>query len=304
MDVSFIIVNYNSTALAISCIHSIQTYTRDIAYEILVVDNASPDDDANLLLTRFPNIQVCKLAENRGFGAANNLALAQAKGAFVFFLNPDTELTHNAARQFADYLQKPEHKHIAICGAHLFNESPQGTPSYGNFPGFWQSLASAGPYLLFRSYYYQHLDTGVVNKLDQTREVDYVSGAAMFIRRSIIQQVNGFDEHFFLYFEETDLCKRVNNAGYKTMLIPSIKIRHKEGGSTAKGFNAFGFYHFQKSRRYYYKKHLGILYPYLVAPFDLVHLLLKSFTVNRYGSRWLQIKIFFGYHPQQYLSVR
>ncbi len=229
MDVSFIIVNYNSTALAISCIHSIQTYTRDIAYEILVVDNASPDDDANLLLTRFPNRQACKLAENRGVGAANNLALAQAKGAFVFFLNPDTELTHNAARQFADYLQKPEHKHIAICGAHLFNESPQGTPSYGNFPGFWQSLASAGPYLLFRSYYYQHLDTGVVNKLDQTREVDYVSGAAMFIRRSIIQQVNGFDEHFFLYFEETDLCKRVNNAGYKTMLIPSIKIRHKEG---------------------------------------------------------------------------
>lgn len=296
MDVSFIIVNYNSTAFTHACIKSIYKFTKDILFEVMVVDNASPDRSICELKNSFPDIQLYLLNENKGFGAANNFAIEKSKGAFVFLLNPDTELMSDAATAFITFMQKPENKNVAVCGAHLLTGTEKGTPSYGNFPSLLQSISSAGLYLLYKNYYREKLDTGVNNRHTHIREVDYVSGAGMFIRKRVLEITGYFDTDFFLYFEETELSKRIRRAGFSIFLLPSVRILHHEGKSSESNqFNALGFYHFEKSRRLYYKKVYGNWYKWLASPFDFLAVVRKALWGAERGFLVKKIRLFFGY---------
>lgn len=116
MDVSFIIVNYNSTTYTHACIKSIYRYTQALQFEVLVVDNASPDRSIETLQPVFPEVQWVFSEENNGFGAANNKAIEKAKGEFVFLLNPDTELVSDAAAAFVTFMRQPENTSVAVCG--------------------------------------------------------------------------------------------------------------------------------------------------------------------------------------------
>lgn len=296
MDVSFIIVNYNSTVFTHACIESIYRFTKELLFEVIVVDNASPDRSIGELNNSFPEVHLYLLNENKGFGTANNFAIEKSKGEFVFLLNPDTELLSDAATAFITFMQKPENKNVAVCGGHLVTGTEKGTPSYGNFPSLLQSISSTGIYFLYKNYYRKKLDTGVQNTQTHTREVDYVSGADMFIRKRVLEITGGFDTDFFLYFEETELSKRIRRAGFSIFLIPPVAILHHEGKSSdSSRFNAFGFYHFEKSRRLYYKKTYGNWYIWIASPFDFLAVVRKALLGRERGSLVKKVALFFGY---------
>lgn len=251
-----------------------------------------------MLKNSFPEVQLLLSRENNGFGAANNKAIEKAKGEFVFLLNPDTELVSNAAAAFAAFMRQPGNTGVAVCGGHLYTGTGKGTPSYGNFPSLLQSVSSCGLYFLYPEYYRKKLDTGVENMDMVTREVDFISGADLFIRRHVLEQAGLFDTDFFLYFEETELCNRIRRAGFRIMLLPSVQILHHEGGSTeGNGWNAFGFYHFEKSRRLYYRKVYGSWYVWLASPFDFLAIVFKALWGKNKGQLKKRVALFLGREP-------
>jgi len=280
VDVSVIIINYNSSALVRQCINSIITYTRDIAYEIIVVDNASPRDDINELQQEFPLVKWIQLSENIGFGRANNIGISSAEGEYIFLLNPDTILLGNSLYSFYQYMDEPGNSNVGVCGAALVNSKGDPATSYGNFPTFLGNFLSIGFHFLFRKYYAEKLDTGVASVKKSRCEVDYVSGAAFFARKNILNEIGGFDKDFFLYFEETELCWRIRKSGFKIMYLPSVSIVHLEGATTGKPdeneLNHFTFYHFYRSKRLFYKKTKHFLAVYFYYAFDLLREINKS----------------------------
>lgn len=281
MDVSVIIVNYNSHQLTCECIRSIQAHTQDILYEIIVVDNASRDNNIIELQRAFPSVLVIGLRENIGFGRANNVGMQVAKGQYIFLLNPDTLLSDNSILTFFRYMNDPANAQVAVCGATLVNKMGVPAMSYGNFPSFLGNFLSIGFHLFVRKYYAENLDTGVAATTDRTRAVAYVSGAAFFARKKIIEQVGYFDDDFFLYFEETELCWRIGKSGYKVVYLPAVTIMHYEGGTTAtfqqQSINPFAFYHYYRSKRLFYRKTMNSFSSYIFYIFDILHELNKSF---------------------------
>lgn len=298
MDVSIIIVNYNSTALVAACLRSIYQHTKGVDVEVWVVDSASADRSIERISEEFPLVQLLLLSTNEGFGRANNAAMAKASGEFLFLLNPDTELSMDAVSMFLQFMRQRSNEKVAVCGGHLYTANGKETPSYGNFPTLLQSIAASGLFILFKRYYRNYLDTGVANKEMHVREVDFVSGADMFIRRSVVERCGSFDPDFFLYFEETELCYRIRKAGYSIFLLPAVKILHHEGGTTTgTTFNAFSFYHFERSRKLFYQKAYGSLYPLLAAPFDLLNIFLRSLWGRQRGNTLRKLKLYFGAKP-------
>jgi GT2 family glycosyltransferase len=271
MDVTVIIVNYNTTLLTTQCINSVYTHCRSNIFEIILIDNNSADRGIENITYQFPDLTLILNKENKGFGRANNQGIAIAKGEFVFLLNSDTLLHSDAIGFFVNYLRQPSHKKIAVCGGELLDTEGKPATSFGNFPGLFQLVSSLGFSYFYRSYYRRHLDTGVANYDETIKEVNYVSGAAMMIRVSVLKEVGAFDEDFFLFFEETELSYRIVKAGYKSVIIPEVKITHYEGGSSESSYK-----NYVRSRQLYYKKTYGYLAAYIAKPLYLCQMVLRS----------------------------
>jgi GT2 family glycosyltransferase len=271
MDVTVIIVNYNTTVLTVQCINSVYRYCHTKQFEIILVDNNSPDRSIENIKAQFPEIILILNNENKGFGSANNQGIALAKSEFVFLLNSDTMLHSDAIGAFVNYLRKPEHKMVAVCGGELLDKEGKPATSFGNFPSLFQLISSLGFSYFYRSYYRKHLDTGVANYDQKIKEVDYVSGAAMMIRLSVLKVVGAFDETFFLFFEETELSYRIAKAGYSSAIIPSVKITHFEGSSSVSSYK-----NYVTGRELYYKKTSGYLFALIAKPLNIANLALKA----------------------------
>lgn len=228
--VSIIIVNYNTTALTRACIQSVIQFT-SIPIEIILIDNGSVDRSIEQLTGEFQALKLILNHENKGFGAANNLGIKQAKANYAFLLNSDTLLVSDAVGKFLKFMEDPNHQHIACCGGSLV--SPAGTPqiAYGNFPSLAEVFASLGPGIVYKNYYKKQLSSGVKVYKSKPHRVDYISGADFFVRKSVLKEVGLFDEDFFLYFEETELAFRIQNKGYVSFVLPDVQIIHLEGGS-------------------------------------------------------------------------
>ncbi len=294
MDVSIIIVNYNTAVLTQNCIDSIYKYSSPSQFEVILIDNASTEPLNTNYYSNFPHLTLIQNKFNYGFGYANNQGIKIAKGEFVFLLNSDTELTSDAIMDFLAFMRNPLNHQIAVCGAELFTGSETPTPSFGNFPTILGSLASLGFRYLIPNYYTRHLAIGVVNYNIKVKRVDLVSGANMFIRKNVLEQVGLFDEDFFLYFEETELSYRISKAGYYSVILPFIKIKHLEGSSTplSQGeFNYFIFGHYVKSRRLFYKKAYGLSMSYVFLPLDILYTILRSIMKKEGGDMFKKIKL-------------
>ncbi len=254
---SYIIVNYNTPALTEACIASIRQHTRMSDYEIIVVDNGS-SSEAVRQLQEIKNIKLILSPANLGFGRANNLGAAAAGGRFLFFINSDAYLLNDAAAVLKVYLD--EHPSVAAAGCDLFAADGQKQVSYGNFPSLAESIAQLGFCRLFPRYYLKDLAIGVRNEQQVPFVVDYVSGAALFIRAAVFRQLGGFDPDFFLYFEETELAWRIRKAGYHTVLVPQAQLVHLEGGSDGSaGWSEAKLGQFTRSRKLYFRKTGGRL---------------------------------------------
>lgn len=222
MQVSIIIVNYNTLSLTRQCIDSIVEQTKGIDFEIILVDNNS-QDGSKQFFEKDPRIKYIYSKHNLGFGKANNLGYHYAKGEYVFLLNSDTILLNNAIKCFFDEAEKMP-QNIACFGAKLFLRDgiTQGI-SYGSFPNFKS---------VFKSILEIYLPFIFLSKKNTEQranfEVDYVTGADLFIRRKVIDLYGLFDPNFFMYFEETEMQERYSKYGYKSMIIDSPRIIHLE----------------------------------------------------------------------------
>ena len=258
MDVSIIFVNYKTKNLTINAIKSVIEQTKEIKYEIFVVDNASNDGSIEAISKEFPNLHIIKNSENKGFGAANNLAIQEAKGKYILCLNTDTILLNNAIKIMFDFMEKEGNENVGVCGGYLTDE--KGIPCIcgGYFPGLMDIIFRFCLKNIFPVIYTKYISSSLKsNEVNLTGTIDHIIGADIFFRKSVLDIVGNFDENFFMYREETDLCKRINKAGFKINFVPQAKIMHLEGKSTRNSVIEKKKM-FKKSDFYYYKKHYSI----------------------------------------------
>jgi len=251
-QISIIIVNYNTRQLLSDCIETIRTYTDGIDFEIIVVDNGSSDGSEEYITNLYPDIIWIDSGDNIGFGKANNLGAKHSKGEYLFFLNSDTILKNNALQYFVEYMHSREADKIGILGGYLHNGLGNASSSYGRFP----SPISEIEYVVARIWRRKKADNAAACK------VDWVSGADMFIKRSLFEDIGGFDPMIFMYYEETDLQYRLSEAGYNQYVIPGPEIIHFESGSAGgRGLTYRKFIMSQRSYNYYIRKHFkGLKY--------------------------------------------
>lgn len=233
VDVSVIIVNYNTRELTQKSINSVFEYTQKQSFEVLVVDNNSLDGSKELF-SEDVRIQYIYSNENLGFGRANNLAIEKAKGKYIFLLNSDAFLIEDSISVFFDFMEKPENKNIACCGANMIDENGNNATIGGHLPTVKESIARLGFAIFFLSYYRKHLAGGMKHfpEKGDIYEIDYVLGADMFLRKSVLEQVGAFDPDFFLYYEESEMTFRFKKNGYKSYILANHNIVHLEGSSS------------------------------------------------------------------------
>jgi len=247
LDVSIIIVTYNTLELTKACIESIVTYTQEINYEIILVDNASVDGSMECFSTR-DDITYIYSYKNLGFGGANNIGVKNSKGKYLFLLNSDTLLIENSIMKLKKIYEKHELEYnIGVLGAILCNQQL----IQGNTAGMFPSVRN---YVLdyFNLYFRTNFQTYKKIDFSYLTRVDMVSGADMFLKKELFVEVNGFDEDYFLYFEETDLQKRISSLNKSNIVTNSTKIIHLEGASSVA--NNWKRKVYQNSQTLYFRK--------------------------------------------------
>ena len=262
IQVSIIIVNYNTRQMTQECIDSVLNRTEDLSYEIILVDNKSIDGSKECF-EKDSRIRYVYSYENMGFGRANNVGLMLARGEYFFLLNSDTLLVNNAIKIFYEYAKVHDLDRKAIYGSWLLNKDLSIGLSFGTEPTMKSQLKRiVAPYLLGlrliprgKREHEDHPNYG------KTCEVGYVSGANMFLHRSIYEEYGGFDHFFFMYMEEAEWQKRVKQHGVKSIVIEGPKIIHLHGGSDnvkrkdAKRASINTLIMMRHSRRYFFKKY-------------------------------------------------
>ena len=214
MKVSIIIPNYNGGQFLINCLKSIYTLHPSYPPEVIIVDNASIDGSQTKAKKKFPQIKLIQFQKNQGFSKAVNKGIRKAKGDFIFILNNDTLLEKGCLKELVKTFEKDNK--IGIVGGKIIN--PKGK---FDLPGF-----KLNPYLGFMIY-----DS---KNRNQEREIDWVSGSAMMVKKEVFEKIGLLDEKFFFYFEDTDFCLRAKRAGFKIYYQPKAKIIHLGGVSSQK----------------------------------------------------------------------
>lgn len=239
MNVSIIIVNYNTKSLTLNCLKSIFEQTRDISFEVIISDNGSTDGSIEAIKTNFPQVILLENKKNLGFGAANNKGLEIAKGKYIFYLNSDTILLNNAVKLFFDYFELNGDKdNLGVIGCNLYDFSMKYGNSYGFFKSRFHTLkVSFIDFLritkasIFGDKKVKENNTSKDKSLmNFTGYVDFVIGADMFLRNN---QYAKFDEDFFMYVEEINLQLQMKKYGYNAYIINEPKIIHLEGASSS-----------------------------------------------------------------------
>ncbi len=253
MDVSIVILNYKQKGLVRQCVKGIVAAKPELEYEIIVVDNNSgdgvlndvkklfdpqaSDEEATLFKSRhsdFPPLVCIASDENRGMGAGNNLGMKRAKGEFVFVINPDVAITKGSLEHLVQYMRT--HSDIGVLGPKLIN--PDGTiqDSCRRFPKFLTPLYRR-TFLGKFSFAKKALDDYLMMDWDhrQIRDVDWLFGAALLMPRTALEEVGMFDEDFFLYFEDLDLCRRFWEQSYRVVYYPEVELVHYHQRESANG---------------------------------------------------------------------
>lgn len=251
MDVSIIVVNYNTKELTRNCLKSIFEQTKNIEFEVIVSDNGSTDGSLEMIKSNFPKVILIENNSNLGFGAANNKGLKIARGKYIFYLNSDTVLLNNAVKIFFDYWETSSNvSNIGAIGAWLLNNNKTIIHSYGDFPTFkniFYTFCRAIVSSVFGSLKSFRKSRKILDIKGNDIEIKgYITGADLFLKNNSNAL---FDERYFMYFEESDL--QFNNFAkkyLKIILLSSPKIIHLEGQSDKKSFK----YDFRKKSSIFY----------------------------------------------------
>lgn len=233
------IVNYNSRKNLADCLRSIQdNIGEQPQLQIIVVNNEAEDLAGDLILPQ--GVEVVEAKKNLGFGRAHNLGARYARGEYILFLNPDTRILSSPLSRLTEAF-KADAK-IGIAGPLLVGEGENVAEEHFG--------AAKTPFSLVRSKIFPG-----GKKIPGTAETDWVSGGAMIIKRNIFKELGGFDENYFMYFEDVDLCLRAKKRGYRVVLVPEVRIFHKSGQSFSDNRQKKRYYYV--SQDYYLRKHFG-----------------------------------------------
>lgn len=255
MDLSIIIVTWNVKEDVVRCLRSLPEARGELRLEVWVVDNGSSDGSVEAVRRQFPQVHLIANPQNLGFARANNQALRQARGRYILLLNPDTVVHEGALERMVRFMDR--HPQVGVLGPQLLN--PDGSlqyscrrfPSLGAmlFRGTW--LGDLVPRTRFEQEYlmadWPH---------DEPREVDWVSGAAMVVRRAALREVGPLDERFFMYCEDMDWCARFWERGWKVMYFPGAQVTHFLGRSSRQRSRR-AILEFHRSMFLYFQKHFA-----------------------------------------------
>jgi hypothetical protein len=233
-DISVIIVNYNVKEYLSSCLNSIRKAASGLELEIFVVDNASTDGSKEFIPRNFPEVHYIFNKENVGFGKANNQAIRKANGTYTLIINPDTLISEDTLTVMKTEMEK--YQDCGAAGCKMLNadgsfapESRRSVPTIKSAASKVLGLHNLFPKSkTFASYYLGWLDE------NEASEIPVLSGAFMFYRTAVLKELDGFDERFFMYGEDIDLCYRTTEAGYSIRYVPETSIIHYKGESTRK----------------------------------------------------------------------
>ena len=244
-----IIVSYNTRLLTCACLCSLLPEARTLGSQVLVVDNGSTDGSPATIAEEFPEVEILALNGNLGFGAANNRAATRSTARYLLLLNSDTVLHAGALRALIDCATA--HPDAGAIGARLLNADGSLQPSCWRFPTLGQALGETFGLLrlIGRPSNYRPADYTAI------RRVDFAVGACLLLDRQAFVRVGGFDEGFFMYAEETDLCRRLRAMGKYVYYTPASVVTHLGGGS--KRSSADQFHQFNSATERYFRKHHG-----------------------------------------------
>lgn len=254
MKLSIIVVNWNTCDLTRQALASIFDQTHGFEYEVIVIDNDSKDASVRMIKDEFPQVVLIENTENVGFGKANNQGMRVAQGEYIFLLNSDTIVLDHAVNVLVAYLD--EHLEAMCVGPKLLNSDmtfqhacrrnlPNPMNSFFHLFGFAKVFKRSKRATAYKRF---------TDNTDVTENVEAISGAAMMFRREVFEKTSGFDERFFFYGEDLDLCKQIQDHGWKIVYVSEAQIIHFGGGSSKKRKRS-ALVNFYDSMWIYYQKH-------------------------------------------------
>jgi len=265
-EVSIILVNYNDKPHLQECLLSLEENAQGISFEVIVVDNNSSDGSQEFIEKNYSQAKLIRNLKNIGFARANNQGIKESKGEFILFLNTDTLVYPKALEYLLGEMKND--RQVGAAGPTLLRGDNAYQVSFGGRVNFFQELVQK---CFLNSYYKLRLKIG-----QKKRWVRWLSGACLLTRKEILEDVGFFDENFFIYFEDIDLCFRIRKKGLKLLFLPQARVFHR-GGATTLRKKTFSRYEYRKSQLYFYRKHnsslsLFFLWVYLWLNFSFLFL--------------------------------
>lgn len=259
MILSIIIVNWNSGKQLETCVNSIchAAALLNAEWEVIVVDNASSDDSLSRISKMRGDLTLLKNSQNRGFAAACNQGAILAKGRYLLFLNPDTRLLPNSLEKPISFMEAKASHGIGICGIRLLDAVGNTSTCASRFPGVRVMVGSLlGLSVCFPRLFPSHLMRPA--ELETNQFVDQVTGAYFLVRRKVFDACGGFDERFFVYYEEVDFSLRALKQGFSSYLLADVAAFHR-GGGCSEQVKATRLFYSLRSRIQYANKHFSIV---------------------------------------------
>lgn len=241
MEMSIIIVDFKSADFTTELIFDLKKHLSTLTYEVRVVDNDPSGGEAKKIKKAHPGVKIIKAKKNLGFGAGNNLGAKEASGEYLLLLNPDIHLVDNSIEKMLDFITK--HAEIGALTCLLYQKDAKNLQrhffgDFQNFAGITVKRWKGRNTDLSKEFFY----------------TDMVTGAALMVKRKLFEEVGGFDQNFFMYIEDDDLCRRMSDLGLKNAVLTTARLIHYEGQSSTSNEKKQFYY---QSQDYYWQKHYG-----------------------------------------------
>lgn len=261
---SIIYVNYKSTDLLLESLVSLKKNTNGLDFEVIIVDN-SKSRELKSRLAEFKSVRYF-VADNKGFGQANNLGAKEAKGQFLLFMNPDTLISDGSVLKMVEYLKN--HSEVGALSPLVYNPDGKLQKHFcANNISLWS--------ITFGRWSERNNKkiVQIVSPDNSVFPVGMVSGAALMIKKELFLKIGGFDKNFFMYLEDDDLCLRLRKSGYQNAVLTTAKIIHLEGRSSVTRDKNNWYY---QSQNYYFRKHYGLFVTLIMKLFRFPYRLIKK----------------------------
>ena len=269
--ISVIIINYKQKSFTEDCIKSVYDKFASYPFEVIIVNN-SPEESLEHMKTEHPGLKIIN-NENRGYSQANNAGAESASGEYLFFLNADTIIKADFLSSFIDHFKNKE---FGAAGLKLKNPDGSFQLSFWKENNFFNEIKNKSEEDKFRNKDSRYISEKE-KEYSQVKEVDWVTGAAMVMRKDVFEKVNGFDDDFFLFYEDADICKRLSDAGYMNYFFPECEIIHYKGENVNSEFQSGTYYYSKESQLLYYEKHNNLFNNLALRSYLFVKFFIKYF---------------------------